>query len=46
MPGPAVDLGGSSTMFTIREALPSELDVLNAIDDDATPQRVAMRRLL
>lgn len=23
-------------MFTIREALPSEIDVLDAIDDDAT----------
>jgi GNAT superfamily N-acetyltransferase len=33
---PAAELGGSSRLFTIRTASPSEIDVLHAIDEDAT----------
>jgi GNAT superfamily N-acetyltransferase len=36
MPGPAVELDGAGMGFTIREALASEIGLLDAIDDDAS----------
>jgi hypothetical protein len=36
MSGPASQLDGCTAGFTIRLALPSEMDVLNDIDDDAS----------